>query len=200
MWLLKQKKKEIEKDIAKLEKKLEKINAKIAKKEEKRLAKKADELETNVAPTASATNEPAEYQKVESSNIAIEEEPKTEVKEVAKSAPKAKKPAAKKPAAKKPATKPAATATKKPAAKKATVAKKPAAKKEEEPVSSSKTYYHVGFDEENKKWVIKKAGAKRVIASFKTKEEALDRAKTLTKNNGAKLSVQRKDGKFGKVY
>lgn len=239
MWFLKQRKKEIEKDIAKLEQKLEKINAKIAKKEEKRLGKKADALiEQN---KEYIDNEKIEQQEIPSSHVSVEE---IEDKEsVVKEVPKAKRGRPKKQVAevssepekkvvkrgrpkkkveqaenKEPEKKTAqrgrpkkvvseTNAEQKPTAKKATEKKaepksaaKPAPKKAAKEQTAATVRYHVGFDEQNNKWIIKKSGAKRVIASFKTKEEALERAKDLAKTSDAKLSVQRKNGQFGKIY
>ena len=102
----------------------------------------------------------------------------------------ATKSAAQKAPAKKAAPKPAA----KPAPK---VVAKSAPKAED---AAAKARYHIGYDDENKRWIIKKSGAKRIIETFKTKEEAMERAKVLAKNSEAKLSVQRKNGQFGKIY
>lgn len=211
MWFLKQRKKEIEKDIAKLEQKLEKINAKIARKEEKRLGKKADELETKeenipFAPQSTVETKAEEPIKTETATI---NKPKAKVGRPKKVAASAEKKEPEKKVAKRGRPKKVVEekkieekpVTKKPAAKKSTT-------KKTEPKSTTKNVakeqtavrYNVGFDEENKKWTIKKSGAKRVIASYKTKEEALERAKDLAKTNGAILSVQRKNGQFGKKY
>ena len=47
-------------------------------------------------------------------------------------------------------------------------------------------------------WKIKKDGAKRIIDSKKTKEEALARVQELSKSQDTKFVVYKKDGKFQK--
>ena len=61
-----------------------------------------------------------------------------------------------------------------------------------------KSVYRVIFDKEDKLWKIKKDGAKRVIDSKKTKEEALLRVQELSKSQDTKFVVYKKDGKFQK--
>ena len=61
-----------------------------------------------------------------------------------------------------------------------------------------KSVYRVVYDRENRVWLIKKDGAKRVIASFATKEEALKRVKELCESQNLKVIVHKKDGKFQK--
>ena len=61
-----------------------------------------------------------------------------------------------------------------------------------------KSVYRVIFDKEDKLWKIKKDGAKRVIDSKKTKEEALERVQELSKSQDTKFVVYKKDGKFQK--
>ena len=61
-----------------------------------------------------------------------------------------------------------------------------------------KSVYRVLFDKEEKVWKIKKDGAKRVIDSKKTKEEALNRVQELSGNQELKFVVYKKDGKFQK--
>ena len=86
-------------------------------------------------------------------------------------------------------------------------AKKVASKKEEkteQTVDSTETEegkkgsYRVIYSKEDKVWLIKRDGAKRTIASFKTKEQALNRVSELCKNQNAKVIVHKKDGKFQK--
>lgn len=86
-------------------------------------------------------------------------------------------------------------------------AKKVASKKEEkteqtvastEPEEGKKGSYRVIYSKEDKVWLIKRDGAKRTIASFKTKEQALNRVSELCKNQNAKVIVHKKDGKFQK--
>ena len=86
-------------------------------------------------------------------------------------------------------------------------AKKVASKKEEkteQTVDSTETEegkkgsYRVIYSKEDKVWLIKRDGAKRTIASFKTKEQALARVSELCKNQNAKVIVHKKDGKFQK--
>ena len=61
-----------------------------------------------------------------------------------------------------------------------------------------KAIYRVVYDKENRVWLIKKDGAKRVIASFPTKEDALARVKELCESQNLKVIVHKKDGKFQK--
>ena len=63
---------------------------------------------------------------------------------------------------------------------------------------SKKGVYRVVFDKEDKLWKIKKDGAKRVIDSRKTKEEALMRVQELSESQDTKFVVYKKDGKFQK--
>ena len=63
---------------------------------------------------------------------------------------------------------------------------------------SKKGVYRVVFDKEDKLWKIKKDGAKRVIDSRKTKEEALARVQELSESQDIKFVVYKKDGKFQK--
>lgn len=58
--------------------------------------------------------------------------------------------------------------------------------------------YRIIYSKENKVWLIKRDGAKRTIASYKTKEQALNRVSELSKNQNAKVIVHKKDGKFQK--
>lgn len=61
-----------------------------------------------------------------------------------------------------------------------------------------KGVYRVVFDKEDGLWKIKKDGAKRVIDSKKTKEEALKRVQELSQSQDTKFVVYKKDGKFQK--
>lgn len=61
-----------------------------------------------------------------------------------------------------------------------------------------KAVYRVVFDKEDSLWKIKKDGAKRIIASYKTKQEALDKVQSLSKNQEINFVVMKKDGKFQK--
>ncbi len=61
-----------------------------------------------------------------------------------------------------------------------------------------KGVYRVVFDKEDGMWKIKKDGAKRVIDSKKTKEEALKRVQELSQSQDTKFVVYKKDGKFQK--
>ena len=54
------------------------------------------------------------------------------------------------------------------------------------------------FDKDDKLWKIKKDGAKRIIDSKKTKDEALARVQELSKSQDANFVVYKKDGKFQK--
>ena len=71
-------------------------------------------------------------------------------------------------------------------------------KKDESETKTRKAVYRVLYDKENRVWFIKKDGAKRKIASFTTKEEALARVKELSASNDLSFIVHKKDGKFQK--
>lgn len=68
-------------------------------------------------------------------------------------------------------------------------------KKQEEKKSS---VYRVVYDKEKGFWQIKRDGAKRVIDSKRTKEEALARVKELSESQDVGFVVHKKDGKFQK--
>ncbi len=61
-----------------------------------------------------------------------------------------------------------------------------------------KAIYRVLYNKEERTWQIKKDGAKRVISSFPTKDEALKRVKELSESNDLNYIVHKKDGKFQK--
>lgn len=61
-----------------------------------------------------------------------------------------------------------------------------------------KAIYRVLYNKEDRTWQIKKDGAKRVISSFPTKDEALKRVKELSESNDLNYIVHKKDGKFQK--
>lgn len=77
-------------------------------------------------------------------------------------------------------------------------AKEKPAKKVEEKESASLGKYVVMFDKEDKLWKIKRDNAKRVIASYETKTDALARVKILCENNDAGVVVKKKNGQFQK--
>lgn len=58
--------------------------------------------------------------------------------------------------------------------------------------------YVVVYDKIDRLWKIKRDGAKRVIDSKVTKEEALKRVKELSLNNDVGFVAKKKDGKFQK--
>ena len=58
--------------------------------------------------------------------------------------------------------------------------------------------YRVLPNEADHTWVIKRDGAERIIDSFHTKEEALERVKKLSENQDVGFTVSKKDGKFQK--
>ncbi len=74
------------------------------------------------------------------------------------------------------------------------------AEKEEDAkeAKSKKAIYRVVYSKENNSWQIKKDGAKRVIDSKPTKEEALIRVKELSESQDLNFIVHKKDGKFQK--
>lgn len=59
----------------------------------------------------------------------------------------------------------------------------------------NKAVYHIMFNAETKVWSIKKDKAKRIIASFKTKDEAVARAKKIGDSNEITIMIYKKDGK-----
>lgn len=61
-----------------------------------------------------------------------------------------------------------------------------------------KALYRVSYNKEDRKWVITKDGAARVIASYATKAEAMERVKTLSENQEINFVVKKKNGKFQK--
>lgn len=63
---------------------------------------------------------------------------------------------------------------------------------------TKKPIYRVVYDKDARAWLIKKDGAKRTIASFPTKDEALARVKDLAESNELNFIVHKKDGKFQK--
>ncbi len=58
--------------------------------------------------------------------------------------------------------------------------------------------YRVIYDKTDRNWKIKRDGAKRIIDSKSTKEEALIRVKELSEGNDVGYVVYKKDGKFQK--
>lgn len=71
-------------------------------------------------------------------------------------------------------------------------------KVEESTAKTKKPVYRVLYDKDTRFWLIKKDGAKRTIASFPTKDEALSRVKELSSSNDLNFVVHKKDGKFQK--
>lgn len=61
-----------------------------------------------------------------------------------------------------------------------------------------KAIYRVAYTKEDKKWHITKDGASRIIASFNTKAEAMQKVKTLSENQDLNFVVKKKNGKFQK--
>ncbi len=61
-----------------------------------------------------------------------------------------------------------------------------------------KAIYRVLYNKEDRTWQIKKDGAKRVISSYPTKDEALKRVKELSESKDLNYIVHKKDGKFQK--
>lgn len=244
---LKQRKKELEHDIAVLEKKLAKINAKLDKKEQRKNARMAEKEaseqnkdfevksfvhervvetkveepetaqtkaeETVVEPTEQPVVEPTQpveakkpEQKEETKPVAKRGRPKKAASVVVDSKTADEKPAAAKRGRPKkvevePVVKEGKTAQTTENETKKSVGrpkKQPALSQTEQSEKVKVVRYHVNYDEEKGKWLIKKSGAARIIASYDRKEDALERAKNLAKSNDGVLSVQRKDGRFGK--
>ena len=113
----------------------------------------------------------------------------------AKKAEPAKKPETKTTTAKKPTTKSAVKNERKTTTK-ATTTK--SATKSESKAKKDLGAYRVVYDKEDRLWKIKRDGAKRVIDSYATKDEALKRVDELCESNNAKVYVHKKDGKFQK--
>lgn len=88
--------------------------------------------------------------------------------------------------------------TKKATTKKEKTEEKKVEEKKEEKKTTKKPIYRVVYDKEARTWVIKKDGAKRTIASYATKEEALARVLDLSQSNDLNFIVHKKDGKFQK--
>lgn len=84
------------------------------------------------------------------------------------------------------------TAPKKETPKKEEVKEKPKEK------ATKKSIYRVVYDKSARVWAIKKDGAKRTIANYVTKEEALARVKELSSSKEVGFIVHKKDGKFQK--
>ena len=61
----------------------------------------------------------------------------------------------------------------------------------EEIKKERKAVYRVVFDKDDSVWKIKKDGAKRTIASYKTKKEALDKVQSLSKNQEINFVVKK---------
>ena len=72
------------------------------------------------------------------------------------------------------------------------------APKEKKETASKKPIYRVVYDKESRLWTIKKDGAKRTIATYVTKQEALNRVKELSASKEMSFVVHKKDGKFQK--
>lgn len=66
-------------------------------------------------------------------------------------------------------------------------------------ISVSAPAYRVKYDKDKKDWVVKKDGASRATRRFSTKSEATKYANGLSKGNGSKLSVHKKNGQFQKL-
>ena len=109
------------------------------------------------------------------------------------------------PAAKKESSKVTKKPEAKPQAKVEKKAAKPAPKKEEKKPakpaakSSSKTYM-LTYRAEQRKWAIKIKGGEKVIKYFNTKAEAEEYLEELADNQGASVSIKKKDGKFQKKH
>ena len=71
-------------------------------------------------------------------------------------------------------------------------------KQEKKETASKKPIYRVVYDKETRLWTIRKDGAKRVIANYVTKQEALNRVKELSASKDMNFVVHKKDGKFQK--
>ena len=79
-----------------------------------------------------------------------------------------------------------------------TASKSSNAKKQISKTATKKSIYRVVYDKDARVWVNKKDGAKRNIASFPTKDEALARVKELSESQDLNFVVHKKDGKFQK--
>lgn len=182
MWFFKKKNKEKEVNTVQAQEKVEEVSAQRSeeqKTEQTKPATKAVEKKEVKKTTAKTTQKKA-------SAKAAPKQTKTAAKPAQKQTKAAAKPNTKK-TEPKPATKKTET---KPVAKKAET--KPAVKEEKRDV------YRVSYDKVSRTWLIKKDGARRTIASFQTKEEAMTRVKQLSASKDANVVVHKKDGKFQK--
>ena len=64
---------------------------------------------------------------------------------------------------------------------------------------ASKTYL-LSYRKEDKKWIIKISGGEKVIKTFKSIAEAEEYLEEMADNQGANVSVKKKDGKFQKKH
>lgn len=71
----------------------------------------------------------------------------------------------------------------------------PVAEKKVEKKAETKKVYHVAKRAEDNMWTIKFANGEKVIKLCKTKEEALQYAETLAKNQGGTVSFHASKGK-----
>lgn len=60
----------------------------------------------------------------------------------------------------------------------------------------AKNEHHV-VPNPNGGWDIERNGAKRVSGHFDTKQEAVDRAREISRNQGTELLIHNKDGRIG---
>ncbi|MBQ8444275.1 MAG: DUF2188 domain-containing protein [Clostridia bacterium] len=155
--------------------------------------------------------EKAEAERLEQERLAKEAEEKARIEEEAKvkeAEEKAKKEkqtkakTAKKEEVKEETQKPARKACAKKKQEEEQVKEEPqeetSQEEQQEPAKTRKAVYRVVFDKEADLWKIKKDGAKRVVASKKTKDEALAKVQEICAKQDAKFVVYKKDGKFQK--
>ena len=149
----------------------------------KNKAEKQEKAEKRTKNTEKETPK-AVKKELTKNEVKQEESKKTETKKVVAKKAETKKVETKKGETKKADTKTAET-------KKADSAEVKAPKER-------KALYRVVYSKELKVWQIKKDGAKRVIDSKHTKEEALIRVRELSESQDSNFVVQKKDGKFQK--
>jgi len=60
---------------------------------------------------------------------------------------------------------------------------------------AARTIYHVVYDSDEQHWEVKRQGAERASFVFETKEEAIEKARAVAKNNKpSQVIVHKKDG------
>jgi hypothetical protein len=56
--------------------------------------------------------------------------------------------------------------------------------------------HHVTFDKQQHDWKVLRGGADRAAGRFETKQEAVDAAREISRNQGTELKIHNRDGKI----